>query len=77
MGHAGVGELDLTVLIGGAEEWAAIQLQISTWLRRRGDDKFFKGHVVKRSVISLYCSVMLWIFQLMIFHKAQSTQLKI
>jgi hypothetical protein len=27
--------------------------------------------------IRLYCSVMLWIFQLMILHKAQSAQLKI
>jgi hypothetical protein len=28
-------------------------------------------------IISLYCRVMLWIFQLIICHKTQSTQLKI
>jgi hypothetical protein len=35
------GELDLMVLIGGMEEWAAIQLEKSMWLRKIGDEKFF------------------------------------
>jgi hypothetical protein len=34
--QAAGGELDLMVLIGGAEERAAIQLEMSTWLRKRG-----------------------------------------
>jgi hypothetical protein len=33
------GELDLMVLIGGAEKRTAIQLEMSTWLRKRGDEK--------------------------------------
>jgi hypothetical protein len=33
--------MDLMVLIGGAEEWAAIQWEKSVWLRKRGDEKFF------------------------------------
>jgi hypothetical protein len=32
--------LDLMMLIGGAEEWAAIQLEMSPWSRKRGDEKF-------------------------------------
>jgi hypothetical protein len=35
------GRLDLTVLIGGAEEWAAVQWEKSMWLRKRGDEKNF------------------------------------
>jgi hypothetical protein len=42
------GEWDVTNLIGRVEERAAIQLVMSTWLRKRGDEKFFKGHVVRR-----------------------------
>jgi hypothetical protein len=32
------GDLGLVVLIGGAEERAAILLEISTWLKKRGDE---------------------------------------
>jgi hypothetical protein len=32
-------ELNLMVLIGGVEELAANQLEMSTWLMRRGDEK--------------------------------------
>jgi hypothetical protein len=35
-------------LIGGAEERAAIQLEMSTWFRKICDEKFFKGRVVRR-----------------------------
>jgi hypothetical protein len=38
IGQAG-GELDLMVLIGGAEERVAIQWEKSTWLRKKGDEK--------------------------------------
>jgi hypothetical protein len=34
-------ELDLMALIGRAEERAAIQMQMSIWLRKRGDEIFF------------------------------------
>jgi hypothetical protein len=39
-GQAVGGDLDLMVLIGGAEERAAIQLAISTWMKKRGDKIF-------------------------------------
>jgi hypothetical protein len=35
-------------LIGGAEERAAIHLVMSMWSRKRGDEKSFKGHMVRR-----------------------------
>jgi hypothetical protein len=35
------GELELMVLIGEAEEWAAIQLEMNMWLRERGDENIF------------------------------------
>jgi hypothetical protein len=41
-------ECDVKDLVGGAEERAAIQSVTSTWLRKRGDKKVFKGHVVRR-----------------------------
>jgi hypothetical protein len=41
MGQAVGGELDLMALIGGAELWAAIQWEKSTWLRKRGVEKHF------------------------------------
>jgi hypothetical protein len=34
-------ELDLTVLIVGSEERAAIQLEMSTWWTKRGDESVF------------------------------------
>jgi hypothetical protein len=40
--------LDLTVLTGGAEEQAAIQQEMSTWLRKRSNEKFFEGHKMKK-----------------------------
>jgi hypothetical protein len=42
------GEWDVKGLIGGTEERAAIHSVTSTWLRKRGDEKCFKGHVVRR-----------------------------
>jgi hypothetical protein len=41
IGQAVGGELDLMVLIGGVEVCAAIQQEMSTWLRERGDEKNF------------------------------------
>jgi hypothetical protein len=41
IGQAVGGELELMVLIGGAEEWAAIRLEKSMWLRKGGDEKIF------------------------------------
>jgi hypothetical protein len=35
------------VLIDGADDRAAIQLEMRMWLRR-GDETFFQGHVVGR-----------------------------
>jgi hypothetical protein len=43
IGQAVGGELYLMVLIGGAEERAAIQREKSTWLRKLGDENFFSG----------------------------------
>jgi hypothetical protein len=40
VGQAVGGELELTGLIGGAEGGAAIKLEMSTWLRKRGDEFF-------------------------------------
>jgi hypothetical protein len=37
------GEWDAKNLIGGAEERAAIQLVISSWLRRRGAENILRG----------------------------------
>jgi hypothetical protein len=34
---------DVKNVIGGAEEWDAIQAVADTWLRKRGDDKSFQG----------------------------------
>jgi hypothetical protein len=42
--------VDLILLIGGAEERAAIQLEMSTWLRISGDEKMFKEHLLRREV---------------------------
>jgi hypothetical protein len=39
IGQAIGGELGLMVLIGGAEERAAIQWEKSIWLRKKGDEK--------------------------------------
>jgi hypothetical protein len=39
IGQAVGGELDLLVLTGRAEQRAAIQLEMSMWLRKRGDEK--------------------------------------
>jgi hypothetical protein len=39
IGRAVGAKLDLMVLIGGVEERAAIQLEMSTWLRKIGDEK--------------------------------------
>jgi hypothetical protein len=36
------------VLTGGAEEQAAVQLEMSMWMRGKGDETFFKGNVVRR-----------------------------
>jgi hypothetical protein len=36
------------VLTGKAEEQAAIQLEMSMWMRKKGDENFFKGNVVRR-----------------------------
>jgi hypothetical protein len=41
IGQAIGGELDLMVLIGGAEERAAIQWEKITWLRKTGSGIFF------------------------------------
>jgi hypothetical protein len=41
IGQAIGGEWDVTNLTGGAEERDAIQLVMSTWLRKRGDEKVF------------------------------------
>jgi hypothetical protein len=38
IGQAVRGELYLMVLIGGTEERAAIQWEMSAWLRKRGDE---------------------------------------
>jgi hypothetical protein len=43
IGQAVGGDFDLMVLIGGAEGHSAIQLEMSTWLRKRGDEKNFYG----------------------------------
>jgi hypothetical protein len=43
MGQAEGGKLDVMMLIGGAEERAVIQLEMSTWLRKRGDEIFLRG----------------------------------
>jgi hypothetical protein len=48
IGQAVGGELDRMVLIGGAEEWAAVQLELSTWLRKRGDQKFLRDTCEER-----------------------------
>jgi hypothetical protein len=39
IGQAVGGELDLMALIGGAEERTAIQWEMTTWLKKRGDEK--------------------------------------
>jgi hypothetical protein len=41
IGQAVGGELDLMELIGEAEQRAAIEWGMSTWLRKRGDQKYF------------------------------------
>jgi hypothetical protein len=38
-------EWDVTKLIGGVEEQVAIQLVMSMWLRKRGDERSFSDHV--------------------------------
>jgi hypothetical protein len=48
IGQAVRGELEVMVLIGGAEERAAIQLEMGTWLKKRGEENIFMGHVVRR-----------------------------
>jgi hypothetical protein len=49
IGKAVGGELDVMVqIIGGATKRAIIQLEMSTWLRKRGVEKIFKGHVVRK-----------------------------
>jgi hypothetical protein len=35
-------------MIGGVEDRSAVQLVMSTWFRKRGDEKSFEGHVVRR-----------------------------
>jgi hypothetical protein len=40
IGQAVDSKWDMADLIGGAGEWAAIQLAMSMWLRKRGDEKF-------------------------------------
>jgi hypothetical protein len=45
IGHAVSAELDWMVLIGGAEKRAANQLEINTWLRKRGDESFIRKTV--------------------------------
>jgi hypothetical protein len=47
IGQAVDDEWDMTDLIGGAGERAVNQLAMSTWSRKRGDEKFFNGHVVR------------------------------
>jgi hypothetical protein len=42
------GEWDVKGLMGGTEERAATQSVPSTWLRKTGDKKVFKGHVARR-----------------------------
>jgi hypothetical protein len=37
------GELDVLGLIGGAEDRADIQKEVSMWLRKRGDRSFLRG----------------------------------
>jgi hypothetical protein len=49
IGQAVRGKLDLMVLIGGAEEWAAIQWEKSMWLRKRSDKKLFEGHMLRKT----------------------------
>jgi hypothetical protein len=39
--HAAGGGWDMKDLIGRTEEWAATQLVINMWLRKRGDEKSF------------------------------------
>jgi hypothetical protein len=39
------GDLDLMLLIGGTEERAAIQWEMSMWLRKRGDEKTPKHYM--------------------------------
>jgi hypothetical protein len=43
------GELELMVLIGGAEERAAIQWEKSMTLWKRGDERSFGNHVDRSS----------------------------
>jgi hypothetical protein len=38
----------VTKQIGIVEEWTAIQSVMSTWLRKGGNVKVFKGHMVRR-----------------------------
>jgi hypothetical protein len=38
-------------MVDQTEEWVAIQLVVSTWLRKSGDDRSFKSHVVRKEVI--------------------------
>jgi hypothetical protein len=42
------GVWDLKSVIGGTEERAAVQSVESTWLRKSGGMKVFKGHVLRR-----------------------------
>jgi hypothetical protein len=48
IGQAVSGKLDLMVLIFGAEERAAVQLEISMGLRKRGDQQFLGTRVKER-----------------------------
>jgi hypothetical protein len=38
----------MVVLTGGVEDCDAIDLEMSVWLRIRGDETFHKGHMAKR-----------------------------
>jgi hypothetical protein len=48
IGQEAGGKLEFMVLIGGMEEWAAIKLEISMWLRKRCNEKNIKGQEVSR-----------------------------
>jgi hypothetical protein len=51
-GSAVHGELEVILLIGGAEEWAAIQYEMSTWLKKRGYGNLFKGLLLSSTMCS-------------------------
>jgi hypothetical protein len=42
------------VLKGGVEEQAAIQWEMSMWLRKRGDERHFGDHVNRKRIFSDY-----------------------